>query len=277
MWRSSDQEALGLDGTLLLPPQQQGTRSHDSLVHHAQLSQDNRCTLATASEIHSGFPHELQQALLSEAVQSTADHSHTQLDVDNITLLGLGGDNVLAQFHRSLTDQTGQTLPELHAALAASLGVLPVTGQEGLANASGRRHGLSSSNAALPQSASVNHKDHQSVLELLNSGSTTSQMRSELGDLVESDNQSDGDEGSVGAKRKGPMTEEDRKRRRQEINRRSARRIRERKSLEMERLKQQVQHVWLCLSAPCECVGALQPCYQFPCRIQHYSNRRHCC
>lgn len=127
MWRSSDQEALGLDGTLLLPPQQQGTRSHDSLVHHAQLSQDNRCTLATASEIHSGFPHELQQALLSEAVQSTADHSHTQLDVDNITLLGLGGDNVLAQFHRSLTDQTGQTLPELHAALAASLGVLPVT------------------------------------------------------------------------------------------------------------------------------------------------------
>lgn len=61
--------------------------------------------------------------------------------------------------------------------------------------------------------------------------------------LLQSDNQSDADEGSVGAKRKGPMTEEDRKRRRQEINRQSARRIRERKSLEMERLKQQVQHV----------------------------------
>lgn len=129
MWRSSDQEALGLDGTLLLPPQQQGTRSHDSLFQ-AQLSQDNRCTLAPASEIHSGFPHGLQQALLTEAFQSTADHSNIQLDVDNLTLataLGLGGDNVLTQIHRSLTDQTGQTLPELHAALAASLGVLPVT------------------------------------------------------------------------------------------------------------------------------------------------------
>ena len=59
--------------------------------------------------------------------------------------------------------------------------------------------------------------------------------------LLQSDNQSDGDEGSVGAKRKGLMTEEDKKRRRQEINRQSARRIRERRSHEMERLKQQVQ------------------------------------
>ena len=62
---------------------------------------------------------------------------------------------------------------------------------------------------------------------------------------MQSDNQSDGDEGSVGAKRKGPMSEEDRKRRRQEINRQSARRIREKKSLEVTRLKQQVQHVQL--------------------------------
>ena len=59
--------------------------------------------------------------------------------------------------------------------------------------------------------------------------------------LLQSDNQSDGDEGSVGAKRKGPMTEQDKKRRRQEINRQSARRIRERRSHELDRLKQQVQ------------------------------------
>lgn len=58
--------------------------------------------------------------------------------------------------------------------------------------------------------------------------------------LSQADNQSDVDEDVVGAKRKGPMSEEDKKRRRQEINRQSARRIRERKSHEMERLKQQV-------------------------------------
>ncbi len=56
---------------------------------------------------------------------------------------------------------------------------------------------------------------------------------------VQSDEHSEGDEGSAGTKRKGPMTEEDKKRRRQEINRQSARRIRE-KANEMERLKQQV-------------------------------------
>lgn len=59
--------------------------------------------------------------------------------------------------------------------------------------------------------------------------------------LAQADNQSDGDEDIVGAKRKGPMSDEDKKRRRQEINRQSARRIRERKSHEMERLKQQVR------------------------------------
>lgn len=59
--------------------------------------------------------------------------------------------------------------------------------------------------------------------------------------LLQSDNQSDEDEGSAGGKRKARMTEEDKKRRRQEVNRQSARRIRERRSHEMERLKQQVQ------------------------------------
>ena len=48
------------------------------------------------------------------------------------------------------------------------------------------------------------------------------------------------EEGDGSAKRKAPMTEEDRKRRRQEINRQSARRIRERRSHELENLKQQV-------------------------------------
>lgn len=73
--------------------------------------------------------------------------------------------------------------------------------------------------------------------------------------LLQSDNQSDEDEGSIGIKRKGPMTEEDKKRRRQEINRQSARRIRERRSQEMERLKQQVQACSsLFASSPCKIV-----------------------
>jgi hypothetical protein len=48
-------------------------------------------------------------------------------------------------------------------------------------------------------------------------------------------------EGGSGQKRKTtPLTEEERKKRRKEINRQSARRIRERKSNEMESLRQQV-------------------------------------
>ncbi len=54
------------------------------------------------------------------------------------------------------------------------------------------------------------------------------------------------------------MTEEDKKRRRQEINRQSARRIRERRSHEMERLKQQVCPFATC-RLPCYvCVNHLQ-------------------
>ena len=41
-------------------------------------------------------------------------------------------------------------------------------------------------------------------------------------------------------KRKAPVSDAERKRRRQEINRQSARRIRERRNNEMEQLKQQV-------------------------------------
>jgi len=75
---------------------------------------------------------------------------------------------------------------------------------------------------------------------------------------VQSDEHSEGDEGSAGTKRKGPMTEEDKKRRRQEINRQSARRIRERRSHEMERLKQQVCPFATC-RLPCYvCVNHLQ-------------------
>ncbi|KAK9844909.1 hypothetical protein WJX74_008553 [Apatococcus lobatus] len=57
-------------------------------------------------------------------------------------------------------------------------------------------------------------------------------------DGLESDsNTKDGSDG----KRKGPVSDAERKKRRQEVNRQSARRIRERRNNEMEYLKQQVQ------------------------------------
>ena len=132
MWGASDQEPLGLESTLLLERQQHWTRSsHDSLFqrhHHAQLSdsQDNGCTRTLASQENSNLQHAL---LLQAAPGPTADLSNMQLDLDNITLataLGLGGENVLAQFHRSLSDQAGQSSPKLSAVLATSHAVLPV-------------------------------------------------------------------------------------------------------------------------------------------------------
>ena len=55
---------------------------------------------------------------------------------------------------------------------------------------------------------------------------------------LQSDEELDEDDGT--GKRKATMTEEDRKKRRQEINRQSARRIRERRTHEMENLRMQV-------------------------------------
>ena len=137
MWRATDQDSLSLQSTLLPQQQQQGTHnSHDSLFQRRHSgSQDIDCTRTQASEQHNELPHGLQQALLSEAAQGpTADHSNMQLDLDNVTLataLGLGGDNVLAQFHRTLRDQDGQSPSELNAVLPASLGVRSMHQPEG--------------------------------------------------------------------------------------------------------------------------------------------------
>lgn len=128
MWRAPDQESLSLQSNLLLQQQQETRTSHDSLFqrHHSG-PQDTDCARTQASEQNHDLPHGLQQALLSEAAQGpTADLSNMQLDLDNVTLataLGLGSENVLAQFHRTLGDQAGQSPSELNAVLAASLGV----------------------------------------------------------------------------------------------------------------------------------------------------------
>lgn len=121
MWRASDQDVAGSQNTLLL---QQATSHHDSLFprqQQAQLSQDTDCTRTQAPE-YNELPHGLQQTLLSEAASGPAtDLSNMQLDLDNVTLataLGLGGGNLLAQFHRN-----GQPPSELSDFLAATLGV----------------------------------------------------------------------------------------------------------------------------------------------------------
>lgn len=129
----ADQDVIRSQNTLLL---QQGTRhshesqSHDSLFprqQQAQLSQDTDCTRTQAPEQNIELPHGLQQTLLPEAASGPAtDFSNMQLDLDNVTLataLGLGGGNLLAQFHRTFGDQNGQAPSELSDLLAATLGV----------------------------------------------------------------------------------------------------------------------------------------------------------
>lgn len=76
-----------------------------------------------------------------------------------------------------------------------------------------------------------------------------------------------GEASSPGMKRKGPpLTEEERRLRRKEINRESARRIRLRKNNEMERLKHQVVLSPTCISHcksinhPMTPLGCLQQC-----------------
>ena len=69
------------------------------------------------------------QALPETLQCQAADLPNMQLVSESGTLqtaLGLGGENVLAQFQRNLVDQSGQSSPELGAILAASLGMLPV-------------------------------------------------------------------------------------------------------------------------------------------------------
>ena len=58
--------------------------------------------------------------------------------------------------------------------------------------------------------------------------------------LVQSESDFKGGSHATHHQRKAPVSDAERKRRRQEINRESARRIRERRAVEMEQLKQQV-------------------------------------
>lgn len=135
MWRSSDQEALGLDRSFL-QQQQTPRNSHDNLflrqhqTSQPQLSEQHPgefMRAQTAGQANNNIAHGLPQALLAEAGHA-ADLPNMQLDLESVTLsaaLGLGGDNALAQFQRNLSDQNGQSSSDLSAILAASLG-LPV-------------------------------------------------------------------------------------------------------------------------------------------------------
>ncbi|KAK9809013.1 hypothetical protein WJX72_007913 [[Myrmecia] bisecta] len=72
--------------------------------------------------------------------------------------------------------------------------------------------------------------------------SDAAQRQSGEDDASESEVPTDGD-GSTGSKRKAPSSQEEKRKRRQEINRKSARRIRDRRSQEAEDLKRQVAHL----------------------------------
>lgn len=143
MWRGSEQETLGLDSSFLSQQQQQTPRSsHDSLFHRQhqtsppQLSEQHPAEFdrtQTGGQANNTIAHGLPQALLAEAGHA-ADLPNMQLDLDSVTLsaaLGLGGENALVQFQRTLSDQNGQSSSDLSAILAASLGVLPVSNEYG--------------------------------------------------------------------------------------------------------------------------------------------------
>ncbi|DBA65970.1 TPA: hypothetical protein ACH3X2_002991 [Trebouxia sp. C0005] len=176
MWRSSDQEALGLDRGFLQQQQQQQTprNSHDTLFHRQhqtsqpQLSEQHPgefMRAQTAGQANNNIAHGLPQALLAEAGHA-ADLPNMQLDLDSVTLsaaLGLGGDNALAQFQRNLSDQNGQSSSDLSAILAASLGLPGQTslgtllGNEGLTGSLGAT-GMFNLPHLLPQTSLISSK-----------------------------------------------------------------------------------------------------------------------
>ena len=137
MWRASDQEALGLDGTFLSQQQTASRNCHDVLFHRQHQTSQSHVSEQHTGEymrahgrVNNTVAHGLPQGMLADTGQGhSADLSSMQLDLDSVALsaaLGLGGDSVLAQFQRSLSDPGGQSSPDLSAILAASLGVLPV-------------------------------------------------------------------------------------------------------------------------------------------------------
>ncbi|KAK9820897.1 hypothetical protein WJX74_003309 [Apatococcus lobatus] len=170
----------------------------------------------------------------------------TGLDLDSATLSAVLGNESLLSQPKSGSDASQQTgTMDLSSILAASIGMLP--GQvPNLLQTDGLISALSNGSGAfqLPCGPPVlrktsNGRSHSSsTLERLRNNSDLRRTSGEDDDEgLESD--SDSKDGSD-LKRKAPVSDAERKRRRQEINRQSARRIRERRNNEMENLKQQV-------------------------------------
>ncbi|KAK9792968.1 hypothetical protein WJX73_002136 [Symbiochloris irregularis] len=142
-------------------------------------------------------------------------------------VLGLVNDSVPNHLQRSALAASGAEQVDFSSILAASIGVPPGTAF-GVQEDPGA--------AILSQLLPLNRPLRGRPSDLAES------LPRALGDDDEAAESEEGsyEEGEGALKRKAPMTEEDRKRRRQEINRQSARRIRERRSHELETLKQQV-------------------------------------
>ncbi|KAK9849959.1 hypothetical protein WJX84_002009 [Apatococcus fuscideae] len=136
----------------------------------------------------------------------------TGIDLDSATLSAVLGSDSLLCHPRSGGDACRASFLNSSSTLAASTGLL-------LASAD-------------PAHSSTTLERLRNVSELRPSSAD------DRDDGLESDsNTKDGSDG----KRKGPVSDAERKKRRQEVNRQSARRIRERRNNEMEYLKQQVQ------------------------------------
>ncbi|CAK0737084.1 hypothetical protein CVIRNUC_000852 [Coccomyxa viridis] len=142
--------------------------------------------------------------------------------------------DLLSQFQRTMAETSpGQMQADLQTILAASMHMAPMGGMPGL-------HALEQLAPDLAASA-----DAMPATDLLAAPGASQEHDSEQPSGGQAEMQQENGNGEVssaaGLKRKGtPLTEEERRIRRKEINRESARRIRKRKNNEMESLKQQV-------------------------------------
>lgn len=177
------------------------------------------------------------QALPPALLEATGQALESgQLDLDSAALsagLNLGQNDLLAHLQRTAQESGSGSQQEISNLLAASIGVGPVTSFSGQDAAS-----QAILAGFLPPSRGGHHRHSDDTPR----ADSHSRHLPDDDEAAESEEGSDDGEGGKRSKQ-ATVTEEDRKRRRQDINRQSARRIRERRSHELESLKQQVNNL----------------------------------
>ena len=135
MWRATEQDGIGLEGSFF-PPQTTAQKNLQDTYRRHQQSETQR----GVHDVHSAqyaahsarLRHHPNAATSKPPEMSLGPGVPSQLDLESITLsnaLGINGDHMLARLQQSPNEQITQSPPELSAILAASLGLsfLPVS------------------------------------------------------------------------------------------------------------------------------------------------------